>query len=59
MLLGTVPVLDARGNLDNVAGREALRCLALFLIPARAVNTDDRLASRDGCARNCGSPART
>ena len=43
MLLGTVPVLDARGNLDNVAGREALRRLALFLIPARAVNTDEHL----------------
>lgn len=43
MLLGTVPVLDARGNLDNVAGREALRRLALCLIPARAVNTDEHL----------------
>ena len=34
IFLRTVPVLVARGDLDDVAGREALRGLARLLVPA-------------------------
>ena len=45
VLLGTVPVLDACGNLDDIARLEALWGPALLLIPALAVDADEHLAA--------------
>ena len=42
---GTVPVLDVRGDLDDVAGAQAPGGLALLLVPAFAVDADKNLAA--------------
>lgn len=42
---GTVPVLDVCGDLHDVAGHKALGGLALFLVPALALNADKNLAA--------------
>ena len=43
--LRTVPVLDIRRNGDDIADAQTLRGLALLLIPALAVNTDEQLSA--------------
>ena len=43
--LRTVPVLDIRRNGDDIADAQTLRGLALLLIPAIAVNTDEQLSA--------------
>lgn len=43
--LGAVPVLDVCGNLHDVVGHKALGGLALFLVPALALNADKNLAA--------------
>ena len=45
VLLGTVPVLDACGNLDDIAGLEALWGPALLLIPALTGGTQQQLTA--------------
>ena len=43
--LRTVPVLDVRGDGDDIADAQALRGLALLLIPALAVDADEQLSA--------------
>ena len=40
-----MPVLDVGGNLDDIAGVQALRGLALFLVPALAIDADQYLSA--------------
>ena len=46
---GSVPVLDVSRNLDDVSGVQTLCGLALFLIPALALNADQHLAAALAC----------
>ena len=52
VLLGAVPVLDVGGNLNDIARLQTLRRLALFLIPAFAINADQDLTTATGCVMN-------
>lgn len=45
VLFRAVPVLYSRGDSHDIAGLEALRRFALFLIPALAVNADEELSA--------------
>ena len=47
--LCAVPVLDVRGDGDDIAGGQALRGLALLLIPALAVDADEQLSAAALC----------
>ena len=44
-----MPVLDVSRNLDDVSGVQTLCGLALFLIPALALNADQHLAAALAC----------
>lgn len=46
---GAMPVLDVGGNLGDIAGVQALRGLALFLVPALAVDADQHLSAALAC----------
>lgn len=46
---GAMPMLDVCRNLDDIAGVQALRGLALFLVPALAVDADQHLSAALAC----------
>ena len=46
---GAMPMLDVCRNLDDIAGVQTLRGLALFLVPALAVDADQHLSAALAC----------